>query len=42
VLLCLPQTGSRPIERAKYRANEQFFDDLEIYFDLWNDARKVS
>jgi hypothetical protein len=39
VLLCLPHTGARPVKRAIYRSNEQFFDDLEVYFDLWNGGR---
>jgi hypothetical protein len=36
VLLCLPDTGARPIERVRYRLHEQLFDDLEVYMDLWN------
>lgn len=26
----------RPAERARYRVNEQLFDDLEVYIDLWH------
>ena len=36
VLLCLPATGERPLERVRYRLAEQLFDDLEVYMDLWN------
>lgn len=26
----------RPVERARYRCSECFFDPLEFYMDVWN------